>query len=88
MIASVSACAERLGAVPTPLTAVAMSIADADAKAAMPAGDTAPDVGTMLKANMSQPIRKGVAKWTDTVRKEGACRYSLAQPVVVTVLTA
>ena len=46
-----------------------MSIADADAKAAMPAGDTAPDVGTMLKANMSQPIRKGVAKWTDTVRK-------------------
>ena len=35
----------------------------------MPAGDTAPDVGTMLKANMSQPIRKGVAKWTDTVRK-------------------
>ena len=46
-----------------------MSIADADAKAAMPAGDTAPEVGSKLKANMSQPIRKGVAKWTDTVRK-------------------
>jgi len=64
-----------------------MSIADADAKAAMPAGDTAPDVGTMLKANMSQPIHKGVA-WTDTVREKGACLYSLTQPVAVTVLTA
>ena len=46
-----------------------MSIADAQAKAAMPAGDAAPEVGAKLKATMSQPIRKGVAKWTDTVRK-------------------
>ena len=46
-----------------------MSIADAVAKAAMPASDTAPAVGVKLKATMSQPIRKGVAKWTDTVRK-------------------
>lgn len=44
-----------------------MSIADADAKAAMP--DGVPDVGAMLKSTMSQPIRKGTAKWTDTVRK-------------------
>lgn len=31
--------------------------------------EDAPAVGAKLKANMSQPIRKGVAKWTDVVRK-------------------
>ena len=58
-----------------------MSIADAEAKAAMPAGDTAPVVGAKLKATMSQPIRKGVAKWTDTVRKMAVspqCHFVLA----------
>jgi hypothetical protein len=29
----------------------------------------APAAGTKLKANMAQPVRKGVAKWTDVVRK-------------------
>ena len=44
-----------------------MSIADAGVKEQMP--DDAPEVGAKLKANMAQPVRKGVAKWTDTVRK-------------------
>lgn len=29
----------------------------------------APAVGAKLRATMSQPIRKGVAKWTDVIRK-------------------
>ena len=44
-----------------------MSIADAGVKEQMP--DDAPEVGAKLKANMAQPVRKGVAKWTDTVSK-------------------
>ena len=29
----------------------------------------APATGSSMKANMSQPVRKGVAKWTDVIRK-------------------